>query len=83
MSFEETIKRTISSVEFLVNILTPAFSFRLSDKLQDKTSFIVVSCILRVVSAIGGAAYETAVFATAIDQFPLHTGIVTVSKKLH
>ncbi|PFX25686.1 MFS-type transporter SLC18B1 [Stylophora pistillata] len=52
-------------------------SFRFCDMIADRDAFIVVCFVLRVTSAIGGAAVETSGLSILLDTFPDNVGMVS------
>ncbi|KAJ7356271.1 hypothetical protein OS493_026028 [Desmophyllum pertusum] len=53
------------------------FLFGLCELLSDASAFSTLCLVLRITSAIGGAALETATFSIALEEFPDDLAVVT------
>lgn len=58
--------------------------FRLLDKVSGHYPFIILSFIIRIVEAVGNAAFLTASFAIIAKEFPdsVATVFVSISKRI-
>ena len=52
--------------------------FRFGEVIFDPTTFVVFCLVLRITSAIGAAAAETAVLACTLQKFPNNAGTISV-----
>lgn len=57
--------------------------FRFGEVIFDPTMFIIFCFVLRITSAIGAAAAETAVLSLMLQKFPNDTGTVSVCLHLN
>lgn len=53
--------------------------YRLVDRLNDFNLFVIASFTIRIIEALGAAAYSVAAYVLVVDLFPNNLGAVRVS----